>query len=188
MHKPRITITKLDAARRQIDTAIMLYFCNADIISIHTLAYASFCIVRDICDKTDNPASFTKSVKRTIVPEEQSLVFEAVKFAGNYFKHADRDHEQHLTYSPLQYEYILFMAMRMYDAITGELTTQMSVFKVWYLMQYPKSCSDEKLRNSMPIARKIFSKQRAQFYDEAIPLKRMALARIIEHVPPEDAR
>ena len=41
-------ITKLDAARRQLDTPIRLFFDNEDSLSIHTLAYASFKILFDI--------------------------------------------------------------------------------------------------------------------------------------------
>ena len=188
MHKPPIIITKLDAARRQIDTAIALYFCNGDFISIHTLAYAAFSLVKDICDKTDNPASFTRWVKDTIHPDQHDQVFKAISSAGNYFKHADRDHEKQYSYIPLQYEYILFLSMRMYDAICGELTSHMTVFKVWYMLHYPKSCSDEKLRDSMPNARKNFPENKSQFFYEVIPIEQMALARIIEHVPPVQPR
>ncbi len=39
--KQTITITKLDDARRQIKTAIRLFFADGDPVSIHTLATAS---------------------------------------------------------------------------------------------------------------------------------------------------
>jgi hypothetical protein len=41
-------ITKLDAAIRQLDTAITLWFTEADTISIHTLACSAHQIIHDI--------------------------------------------------------------------------------------------------------------------------------------------
>ena len=63
MAEHRIVITKLDAARRQLDTAIELFFANGDFVSIHALAYAAYTLTRNLCDKTNNPASFTRWVK-----------------------------------------------------------------------------------------------------------------------------
>jgi hypothetical protein len=34
----RTDITKQDAASRQLETAVVLFFCNDDVISIHVLA------------------------------------------------------------------------------------------------------------------------------------------------------
>lgn len=42
------TITKKDAARRQLETAIQLYIDDKDSISIHTLTAAAFGIIRDV--------------------------------------------------------------------------------------------------------------------------------------------
>jgi hypothetical protein len=39
--RPRSRISKLDAAERQIDTAIRLYFEDGDLVSIHKLSAAA---------------------------------------------------------------------------------------------------------------------------------------------------
>jgi hypothetical protein len=41
-------ITKLDAAERQLDCAVRLRLRNEDSLSVHTLAYAAFGILRDL--------------------------------------------------------------------------------------------------------------------------------------------
>ncbi len=46
-----LEISKLDAAKRQLDTAIRLYFCDGDPVSIHTLAAASYNILRDVTEQ-----------------------------------------------------------------------------------------------------------------------------------------
>src|SRR2546425_12863933 len=43
-----IACTQLDAARRQINTAIWLWFNGADIVSVHTLAAAAHRIVLEL--------------------------------------------------------------------------------------------------------------------------------------------
>jgi hypothetical protein len=44
----KITITKLDAARRQLGIAISLWFQDGDEVAIHTLACAAHQIIHDI--------------------------------------------------------------------------------------------------------------------------------------------
>ena len=44
----KISISKLDAACRQLDCAIELWFADGDPVSIHTLACASHQIIHDI--------------------------------------------------------------------------------------------------------------------------------------------
>src|SRR5438128_1514480 len=44
----KIQVTKLDAVRRQLETAIILWFHDGDPVSIHTLAAAAYQIIYDI--------------------------------------------------------------------------------------------------------------------------------------------
>ena len=46
-----LIITKLEAARRQLESAIFLYFEEKDPVSIHTLTAAAYNILRDISAK-----------------------------------------------------------------------------------------------------------------------------------------
>ena len=45
---PKVTITKLEAARRQLRVAISLWFQDGDEVAIHTLACAAHEIINDI--------------------------------------------------------------------------------------------------------------------------------------------
>lgn len=47
IHQP-LRLSKLDAARRQLETATKLYFEHGDEVSIHTLAAAAYSVIRDI--------------------------------------------------------------------------------------------------------------------------------------------
>jgi hypothetical protein len=41
-------IDKFEAAQRQLDCAIRLWFVDEESLAIHTLAYAACCILRDL--------------------------------------------------------------------------------------------------------------------------------------------
>jgi hypothetical protein len=51
---PSLTVSKLEAARRQLSTAINLWSVNGDAVSIHTLAHASYEIIHAV-SKNRNP-------------------------------------------------------------------------------------------------------------------------------------
>jgi hypothetical protein len=42
-----VSLSKIDAARRQLETAILLYFRDGDAVSIHTLAAGGNSVVND---------------------------------------------------------------------------------------------------------------------------------------------
>ena len=47
----KLTIPKLDAAKRQLETAIRLYFSSADPVAVHTLTAAAYNVIRDVTAK-----------------------------------------------------------------------------------------------------------------------------------------
>jgi hypothetical protein len=74
-------IDKFEAAQRQLDCAIRLWFVDEESLAIHTLAYAACCILRDLLG----------SQKREVLSKfEVSQKFGEVP---NFLKHADRDPE-----------------------------------------------------------------------------------------------
>jgi hypothetical protein len=67
MNAPRhsIKISKLAAARRQLATAIELWFIDGDPVAIHTLAFAAFEVIRTISKKRN--------------PNRRKLLFDSLK-------------------------------------------------------------------------------------------------------------
>lgn len=93
MSKSRLLrLSKLDAARRQIESAIWLWFLDADIVSVHTLSAAAHHILRDLAEHRGViPLPFTtgyffnrleKQTKRTV--EDAELFFKQAKNAETY--------------------------------------------------------------------------------------------------------
>ncbi len=133
----KVHITKLDAARRQLETAIRLYFHNGDIVSIHTLASAAHEIVDDLAKaKNVERTLFKGMVLDYILPEHQKKWFEALNEAQNYFKHADRDHQKVIQFEPRTTELTLFDSVDTYARISGEHTSLMKIFMGWFVIRH----------------------------------------------------
>jgi hypothetical protein len=111
----KIRINKLDAARRQILTAIRLYFNHGDIVSMHTLAAAAFKITQNICDsKPDLPDSITDWIDELVRPEYKKKLWTKLHQTANFFKHANQDPDAVHDFYPEQTENLLFFAVYQY--------------------------------------------------------------------------
>lgn len=86
-----ITVTKIEVARRQLRTAIEMWFYDGDPISIHALAAASHQVVHDLNSKNGGP---NLMLDTTYIKEEYRKKFMAnIKHASNFMKHADRPND-----------------------------------------------------------------------------------------------
>ncbi len=95
----RIRVSKLDAARRQLDCAIELWFTEKDDVSTHTLAAAAHQIIYDINKKKGGQELLFDS---TVIKDERRSEFVAlIKKNMNFFKHADQDPEGITEFVPL---------------------------------------------------------------------------------------
>lgn len=134
-------ISKLDAAKRQLDTAINLYFKDADPVSIHTLTAAAHQILMDLA-KIEGIKSFMKDT--SIIRKGKEKEFLAmINEAENFFKHAEKDPHGLLKFIPAQTETFLLDAVEMYMQLTKEMPDDMSIYRVWFLLKNPEIVSDE---------------------------------------------
>jgi hypothetical protein len=120
-------ITKLDAARRQLDTAIKLFFDNGDSLSIHTLAYASFKILFDIypLHKSDDFATKLDEMIRV-------MGWQRFNQTANFLQHADRDPSDSLNYHDADgTQAFIGLASLVYRRIAGDFTPLMRGFDCW---------------------------------------------------------
>jgi hypothetical protein len=88
----KIVITKLEAAERQLDCAIELWFRDADQVSIHTLARAAYDIIHDINEHRGMPRDLLYN-SDLVKDEYQSQWRASIRKVGNFAKHADKDPE-----------------------------------------------------------------------------------------------
>ena len=135
----KLTISKLDAAKRQLETVIRLYFSNGDPVSIHTLTAAAYNIVRDVNKKRGGTALWVKEKFLNYVKEGyEKEVREKINAAENFFKHADRDHEQTLDFNPDQSELLILEACSVYYQLSGEFPPLFRLFQGWYIANHQR--------------------------------------------------
>jgi hypothetical protein len=116
------TIGKLDAARRELESAIRLWFESGDPVTIHTLACAAHEVIHTISLKR-NP-----SRRRLLL--DAGLANDVLRKPANFFKHADRDGDSVITFDSADSDpFILYSTIGV--LLCGE---QANVAETAYLM------------------------------------------------------
>ena len=172
-----IKISKIDAARSQIDTAVYLYFDYGDPVSIHTLATASFEILRDLDKHGSNTGTFYDYLAQSIQPDYYKVAIETLREAQNFFKHANRDPKATLEFSLAEPEIFLLGACDKFRSVAGHRTGEMGLFITWFRMQNPGMVVFDSTAPvpEFPADFKFESHQRREFFATFIePMRSMA--------------
>ena len=120
-----MAITKLEAARRQLDAAIRLYFADDDPIAVHTLVGAAHILITDL----SKAAKLESILDRYIVPAYRWEFEGAIRSVQNFFKHSERDGpDATLEFDPHFTELMLLIDIEMFKELTGSATDPMRVF------------------------------------------------------------
>jgi len=157
-----IMITKTDAAERQLNTAIRLFFENRDHLSSYTLAIASREITDDLIrsryselyqrelarvgDPLNVRLSYREHYRDFIKPEFYRDALKLARKRQNFLKHADCDPDgemEDLTAKELALT-ILFAASN-FHLLAQRLTPEMATFLAWFGVaepQFVKSSAD----------------------------------------------
>jgi hypothetical protein len=125
-------VTKIDAARRQLEAAIELYFAGRDPVAVHTLAAAAEGVLAGLLEGLGRP----NELLQQIMPEHRKMVLRKMREAQNFFKHADRDADAVLEFEPDSTEVVLFMACRSHAELAKN-TTPMVCMTWWMLLHHP---------------------------------------------------
>ena len=96
-----IIINKIEAACRQLESAITMFFHEWDVISQHTLISAAHGILQDLATRRGIQGGVKDSP--LIRPEKRQEFLQAINLPQNFFKHADRDGDTKLRIS-IQYQ------------------------------------------------------------------------------------
>lgn len=138
MANPYIYISKLDAAKRQLELSIKLFFRNSEPVSIHTLSAASHTLLTDLGKKQGLKSIVKIQIAELIKKEKRKEYLNKVKEAENYFKHADNDFKEQLRFVPATTEFLIFDACYMYQILTKELIPILVLYKMWFSAKHPE--------------------------------------------------
>ena len=171
-----LQLSKLDAARRQIESAIRLYFHEGDPVAIHTLVAAGYELLRDLNKhRGGEPMFFKDRFLDHIVPEMRPEFVRVVNEAENFFKHADRDPEKMLIFNPQQSELLLLDACEKYLELTSERLPLLRVFQLWSWLTWANTAivdREEFERAAAPVRKYLTStgSARQAFFNSILPL------------------
>lgn len=163
-------ISKLDAARRQLETAVRLYFSEADPAAIHTLTAAAHRLLSDVNKLRGGAPMLTESLLQNVRPDKVNEATRRLNAAANFFKHGDRDPGDVLAFDPAQTEVMLFDACSKHRDLTGEVVPMLGVYWAWFwlgpgadLVDVTKTRVIDRARAAFPGATK------ASFFAEVLP-------------------
>jgi hypothetical protein len=128
-------LTKIDAARRQVDEAIKMLFDKRDTIATHTVVCAASQALADLGNVRGVPG-WTRN-KNIIKPEHWKKFRKAITEAETFFKHADQDPDGTLGFHPEITPLFLAEAVEMLRLLAGKLTWPAMVFAIWFSHKYP---------------------------------------------------
>ena len=125
-------VTKLDAARAQLDAAIELFFTSENFVAVHTLTAAAYNVLRDLARHESLEFPFIKTgFMKSLDPSQRTAVHNFIHAAENFFKHADRDPSGTLDLNPELTELLLLDACSYFKQVAAPAPRNLDALKVW---------------------------------------------------------
>jgi hypothetical protein len=130
-----LPVTKLSAAQSQIDTAIELWFRDADPVSVHTLTAAARRILLDLSRHQGLPLGiFAADFVRPGCEREYKKI---LRRAETFFKHAENDPDEKLDFNPESTQFYLLDAIESFYGLTQKPTFLMNAFRFRLVLFHP---------------------------------------------------
>jgi hypothetical protein len=126
-------LTKRDVARRQLATAIRLFFDAGDLVSTFSLAANAWEIVDILCER-QCVVSISRQTREHL-PAGKDLKYDYINSPyRNFFKHADRDPEATLVeFRTGNVDAIIFLGVEDYLRLFEKAPVEFQVYQLWYL-------------------------------------------------------
>ena len=171
--KNGISISKIDAAKRQLHTAIELWFRDGDPVSIHTLVSAAQEILLPIAKAKKTFLGVFDTIY--IVPGKEEEYFAWMRIHQNFFKHGSIDPDETIMFNPEADDGLIRTVIQVYAGVAGMVSPLMNAYILRFLFSHPH------LHNSDPFPQ-ISPGMKRQFV--AVP-KADFLALALKIAPPQ---
>lgn len=148
-------ISKIEAAERQLRTAIRLFFNSDDSVSIHTLVSAADGILTGLCLKNGSSPGFMRDLKTYIKPGKQKKYLQFLNKAQNFFKHADTDSEEELEFFKEGTRYMIFSSIMAFRNLTKKCFFEGYFYELWFILAYPDTIHETNFAEFILAAQKI---------------------------------
>ena len=130
------SLTKIDAATRQLHLAVDLYFQDADPIAVHTLVGAAHALLRELFDHKRRRKDGLAQTEH-IRPDRLQFVVRMVTEARNFLNHAGGEQSNLLEVNSDWTDFFLLEAVIMHIELVEETSLFNSFFLLWISARYP---------------------------------------------------
>jgi hypothetical protein len=136
---PVIALSKIDAARREINAAIRMYFADEDPVAIHAVMAGGMQIVSDLGQKQGMALGFEMGMEY-IRKEKRKDMRNLMRALQNHIKHAQKPGDEIVIYEfrPAVLEMDLLLAGQSYFTLTKVNTPEIGMMNVWIALRYPE--------------------------------------------------
>jgi hypothetical protein len=139
-------VTKLDAARRQIDESIRMFFECRDTIATHMVASAAAQILSDLGKGgfqgwTRNPS--------IVKPGRWKEWRAAITKFERFFKHAETDAGDICDFHPESTPFSIIESVEMLRVMTGKFSWEGMIFSIWFSMKYPEVLQESEFKKAI---------------------------------------
>lgn len=164
-------VTKFDAARRQLDVAIRLYFGDDDPVAIHTLTAAAHQLLTDLNQASSGAPTLKDTLLGHVRPNKVNEARRLLNAATNYFKHANRDRDGALEFLPTQTEILLLDGCLKYRDLTREVVPTLATYQAWFWLGPGAGLVDVTTERNIERFREAFrGASRRSFFNEVLPM------------------
>jgi hypothetical protein len=139
----KITISKLEAAQRQLQTAIVLWFNGGDPVSIHALVYAAYEIIHAVSKRLNPNRRDLLFDSRVIKDQHRSEFNLLLKKHANFFKHGNRPQDEKIEFAPVASELFFIYSIVGLSTCRVPQTDNEAAFLMWLQIHNPDFLSDE---------------------------------------------
>lgn len=122
-------VSKVEAARRQLDTAIRLWFRGEDPVSVHTLACSAYQILNDICQSEELLYN-----SLLIKDDSRKEAIRILKLNCNFFKHANKDPDGVTEFNPASNEVFILFCCKALESIGIEPSIPRGAFVLYWMV------------------------------------------------------
>lgn len=161
----RIKLHKMDAARRQLATAIELWFHDGDPVSVHTLAYAAHEILHVIFRRRGGKGLLFDN---DLVKEEYKRDFNKfIKEDANFIKHAKEDFDATRDFNVTAGLTFITVSLLGIIRMNEPLNDTESIFLTWARLHCPHWFTNDISEDGIPadVARNLRALSKSELYD-----------------------
>jgi hypothetical protein len=139
----KMVITKIEAAQRQLRTAITLWFNEGDEISIHALAFSAYEVMHTL-SKRRNPYRRDLLFDTVLIKDEYRSDFNIqLKKSSSFFKHANRETETEIEFVPEISEMFIFYALAGRELCGHPQSMEESAYLWWIQLNKPSMLTEK---------------------------------------------